>query len=39
MEAGQMMLLLLLCSTTAKDSPGMVWLEENTLPDVALDVL
>jgi hypothetical protein len=30
---------VLLCSTTAKDSPGVVQLEENTLPDVVFGVL
>jgi hypothetical protein len=30
---------VLLCTTTAKDSPGVLWLEENTLPDVVLGVL
>jgi hypothetical protein len=36
---GRMRLLLLLRSAAAKDSPGVVWLEENALPDVVLGAL
>jgi small-conductance mechanosensitive channel len=38
-NSGQLRLLLLLCCTPAKGSPGVVWLEKNTITIVVLGAL